>query len=127
MVVEPNWFIVFGRKAERETASAYWATIVAELERIGKADATTGHAVMRLVVAYVGYDVAAKNAIMSGAVKPAKKSGVLCHNPWASAMTNAASQAQRLERELCLTPRTAPKGGKPAARRATAASEFLAG
>jgi len=101
---EPNWRSIFGRAPDREAASAYWKSIISEMRSAEKLAVANSHAVIRLVVAYVTFDQSAKEVVKSGPVIKAKKTGVPTYNPWWTTMSNAASQAQALEKELCISP-----------------------
>jgi P27 family predicted phage terminase small subunit len=123
----PNWRTIFGRAADRESAAAYWATTVAELRAAGTLATANAHSIKRLVVAYVTYDISAKEVLKSGPVMKAKKTGVPTYNPWWTTMSNAASQSQALEKELCISPRDRAAGGKveKKTRKQTGASAYL--
>jgi P27 family predicted phage terminase small subunit len=109
---EPNWRSIFGRAADREAASFYWKSIISEMRAAEKLAVANSHAIIRLVVAYVSFDLSAKEVIKSGPVIKAKKTGVPTYNPWWTTMSNAASQAQALEKELCISPRERGAGAK---------------
>ena len=124
---EPNWRTIFGRAADREAAAAYWQSIISEMRSAEKLAVANAHSIKRLVVAYVTFDISAREVLKSGPVMKAKKTGVPAHNPWWTTMSNAASQAQALEKELCVSPRERNSGGKIAktARRKTGADAYL--
>jgi P27 family predicted phage terminase small subunit len=109
---EPNWRSIFGRAADRVAASSYWKSIISEMRSAEKLAVANSHAIIRLVVAYVTFDQSAKEVIKSGPVIKAKKTGVPTYNPWWTTMSNAASQAQALEKELCISPRERGAGTK---------------
>ncbi|MDO7843443.1 P27 family phage terminase small subunit [Sphingomonas immobilis] len=108
---EPNWRSIFGRAADREAASAYWKSIISELRSAEKLAVANAHSIKRLVVAYVTFDLSAREVLKTGPVMKAKKTGVPTYNPWWTTMSNASSQAQALEKELCITPRERANGG----------------
>jgi P27 family predicted phage terminase small subunit len=124
---EPNWRTIFGRAADREAAAGYWRSIISEMKSAEKLAVANAHSVKRLVVAYVTFDISAREVLKSGPVMKAKKTGVPTYNPWWTTMSNAASQAQALEKELCVSPRERNSGGKVArpARRTTGADRYL--
>lgn len=124
---EPNWRGIFGRQADRVAAGGYWRGIVSEMRGAEKLAVANSHSILRLVVAYVTFDLSAKEVLKSGPVMKAKKTGVPTYNPWWTTMSNAASQAQALEKELCISPRERNSGGKVAktARRRTGADAYL--
>ncbi|MEX6807271.1 P27 family phage terminase small subunit, partial [Pseudomonas aeruginosa] len=76
---------------------------------------------------YVTFDQSAKEVIKSGPVIKAKKTGVPTYNPWWTTMSNAASQAQALEKELCISPRERGAGAKVVKKqtRTTGSARFL--
>lgn len=124
---EPNWRSIFGRAADREAASSYWKAVISEMRTAQKLAVANSHSIKRLVVAYVTYDISAREVLKTGPVMKAKKTGVPTYNPWWTTMSNAASQAQALEKELCLSPRDRGNGtaiAKPA-RRSTGADRYL--
>jgi P27 family predicted phage terminase small subunit len=124
---EPNWIRIFGRKADREAASEHWKRIVSEMRAAEKLAVANTHAIQRLVVAYVNYDQAAKQVLKLGPVIPAPRTKVLTYNPWWTVQANAASQAEALEKQLCISPRDRNTGGKVerTARRRTNADQYL--
>ncbi len=124
---EPNWRSIFGRIADREAAAAYWRGIISEMRSAEKLAVANAHSIKRLVVAYVTYDISAREVLKSGPVIKAKKSGVPTYNPWWTTMSNAASHAQALEKELCVSPRDRGAGAKveKRARGTTGADRYL--
>lgn len=109
---EPNWRKTFGRAADREAAAAYWRSIISEMRTAEKLAVANSHAITRLVVAYVTFDISAREVLKSGPVILSKKTRVPTYNPWWTTMSNAASQAQALEKELCISPRDRGAGAK---------------
>lgn len=124
---EPNWLRYFGRKADRDAASEHWKRIVSDMRGAEKLAVVNTHAIQRLVVAYVTYDISAKAVLKLGPVVPAPRTKVLTYNPWWTTMSNAASQAEALEKQLCLSPRDRGTGAKveKKARRTTGADRYL--
>ena len=124
---EPNWRAIFGRADDRAAATAYWREIVGEMRGAEKLAVANAHSIKRLVVAYVTFDISAREVLKSGPVIKAKKTGVPTYNPWWTTMSNAASQAQALEKELCVSPRDRNSGGRVErkARRTTGADAYL--
>lgn len=109
---EPNWRSVFGRAADRQSAAEYWRAIINELKAAEKLACANAHSIKRLVVAYVTYDISAREVLKLGPVIKAKKTGVPTYNPWWTTMSNAASQADALEKQLCISPRDRGAGAK---------------
>lgn len=124
---EPTWRSIFGRAADREAASGYWKSVVSEMRSAEKLAVANAHSIKRLVVAYVTFDISAREVLKSGPVIKAKKTGVPSYNPWWTTMSNAASQAQALEKELCVSPRDRGSGAKveKRAKRTTGSARYL--
>lgn len=124
---EPNWRTIFGRASDRTAATEYWRSIISELRSSEKLAVSNGHSIKRLVVAYVTFDISAREVLKSGPVMKAKKTGVPTYNPWWTTMSNAASAAQALEKELCISPRERGHGAKveKKSRRSTGADRYL--
>ena len=109
---EPNWSRYFGRKADREAASEHWQRVISEMRGAEKLAVANTHAIQRLIVAYVTFDISAKAVLKLGPVVPAPKTKVPTYNPWWTTMQNAASTAAALEKELCISPRDRGAGAK---------------
>jgi phage terminase small subunit len=124
---EPSWRGIFGRAADREAAAAYWRSIISEMRGAEKLAVANSHSIVRLVVAYVTFDLSAKEVLKLGPVIKARRTGVPTFNPWWTTMSNAASQAQALEKELCISPRERNNGGKVVRkeRKQTGAAAYL--
>lgn len=124
---EPRWQSIFGRAADRQAAGEYWRSLISELRDAGTLAVANAHSIKRLVVAYVTFDISAREVLKSGPVMKAKKTGVPTYNPWWTTMSNASSQAAGLEKELCISPRDRNAGGKieKKTRKKTAASDYL--
>ena len=124
---EPNWTRFFGRKADREAASDHWQRIISEMRGAEKLAVANTHAIQRLIVAYITFDISAKEVLKLGPAIKAPRTKVLTYNPWWTTMQNAASTAASLEKELCISPRDRNSGGKVAktARRKTGADAYL--
>jgi P27 family predicted phage terminase small subunit len=124
---EPNWRTIFGRAGDREAAAAYWRGVISEMRAAEKLAVANAHSIKRLVVAYVTYDISAREVLKSGPVIKAKKTGVPTYNPWWTTMSNADSQAAALEKALCVSPRDRGEGTKveKKAVRRTGADQYL--
>lgn len=109
---EPNWSVYFGRKADRDAASEHWQRVISEMRGAEKLAVVNTHAIQRLIVAYVAFDMSAREVLKLGPVIKAKKTGVPTYNPWWTTMQNAASTAATIEKELCLSPRDRGAGAK---------------
>jgi hypothetical protein len=122
---EPNWTDLLPGAAcgaDRENASRYWRTAVAELQAGEKLSMVNAHALQRLVIAYVVYDRAAAKVASEGAVVPAPKTKTPMHSPWWTAMNAASRMATAIETELTISPRRRGYGGKVQKRRKPGAS-----
>jgi len=124
---EPNWQTIIGRAADREAAAGYWREIVSEVRGAEKLTVANAHSIKRLVVAYVTFDISAREVLKSGPVIKAKKTGVPTYNPWWTTMSNADSQAKSLEKELCISPRDRGNGAKVTKKtaRTTGSARYL--
>ena len=124
---EPKWIRFFGRKADRDAASEHWRRIISEMRGAEKLAVANTHAIQRLVVAYITFDISAKAVLKLGPVVPAPKTKVPTYNPWWTTMQNAASTAASLEKELCISPRDRNSGGKVEKKsvRRTGADRYL--
>lgn len=124
---EPNWRSIFGRAADRAAAESYWRQVISELRSTEKLAVANAHSIKRLVVAYVNYDRSAKEVAKSGPVMKAARTKVPTYNPWWTTLSNADSQAQALEKALCISPRDRGAGAKveKKAKRRTGADRYL--
>ena len=124
---EPNWRTIFGRVGDRTAAADYWRALITEMRGAEKLAVANAHSIKRLVVAYVTFDISAREVLKSGPVIKAKKTGVPTYNPWWTTMSNASSQAQALEKELCVSPRDRGAGAKveKKVRRTSGADRYL--
>jgi len=124
---EPNWRQIFGRAEDRAAAAEYWRGLISEMRAAEKLAVVNAHSIKRLVVAYVTYDISAREVLRAGPVMKAKKTGVPTYNPWWTTMSNADSQAAALEKALCVSPRDRGTGAKveKKARRSTGADRYL--
>ncbi|VWX53301.1 P27 family phage terminase small subunit [Novosphingobium sp. 9U] len=111
---EPNWSRYFGRKADRDPASEHRQRVISEMRGAEKLAVVNTHAIQRLIVAYVTFDISAKAVLKVGPVVPAPKTKVPTYNPWWTTMQNAAATAAALEKELRIYPRDRKNGGKVA-------------
>ena len=126
---EPNWTKYFpgaNAKADRANASLYWNESADELQRDQKLSITNGHALRRLVTAYILYDREAAIVAKEGPIISAPKTGTPMHNPHAQAMRSLSRMAAEIEAELTLSPRRRSSGGKvPPPNKRTDADKYL--
>lgn len=112
---EPDWTKELpGRSraiaAERIAATRYWGIVVRELRGVNRLAIVNGHAIKRLVVAWLTYDRAAAEVAKTGPVMKAPKTGTPMYSPWFTAMTQAGKTAATIEAELAITPRSRADG-----------------
>lgn len=131
-VEEPDWQALIPARADgehdrlRETAHREWTRIVAELRDAQTLAPVNGRQVLRLVLAYLRYDLAVAVVMREGAVTKAPRTKVPMLSVWQTEMRAAADDANSMEMELCLNPRRRAAAGKVQrkAKRVTAADEF---
>lgn len=124
IVAEPDWTALLPDAAERAIAAGHWSRVTGEMKDREILSASNGHALQRLVMAYLVYDRCSKAVAIDGIViAPAKD------NPRAidrlsihyKAMREAEGTAERLEAQLGLSPGRRGKVGKVAKKRTTKA------
>lgn len=108
IVPEPHWSMLLTDPLEIEAAGDHWRRVTAEMRDRNTLAATNGHAIQRLVLAYVLYDRCSRQVAEHGAVTQPKrgvKSAIARVSPHFTAMRETASDAASLEAELGLSPR----------------------
>lgn len=114
-ILEPDWARLLPEKGEQAAASEHWRRIAGEMDAQQILAPSNGHALQRLVLAYLVYDRCARHVAADGLVtEPAKD------NPKAiarlsihyKAMREAEKTAEQLEGQLGLTPGKRGKVGK---------------
>jgi len=107
IVAEPDWSTLLPDAKERTVAAEHWRRIYGEMKEREILSASNGHALQRLVLAYLIYDRCSQAVGADGLVdEPAKD------NPKAiarlsihyKAMREAETTAERLEAQLGLSP-----------------------
>ena len=130
IVPEPHWRMLLTDDLEVEAAGDHWRRITGEMRERGILSPSNGHAIQRLVVAYVIFDRCSREVAEHGAVSKPKRGNpkaIARISPHFTAMREAGSDAERLEAELGLSPRrraTAAKVEKKA-RTARASDAYL--
>lgn len=114
---EPNWGELLPAAIDQESAAEHWAEIVAEMRSQQKLADVNGHAISRLVVARILYEINARTVMQEGAVIKAPKTGVPMQHPALSIMNKQAEICAQLEAELTLSPRKRSTGGKVAPKK----------
>ena len=129
-IEEPDWGRLLPDEMERVAAADHWRRIALEMHDLQTLSASNGHAIQRLVMAYLVYDRCSNMVASAGLVTEPSKD-----NPKAiarlsihyKAMREAESTAERLEAQLGLSPGRRAKVGKVTKRRerSTGADAFL--
>jgi P27 family predicted phage terminase small subunit len=115
IVAEPAWEILLPDAAERVVAASHWSRIVGEMTTREILSSSNGHALQRLVLAYIVYDRCSQAVANGGIVDEPN-----AENPKAiarlsiyyKAMREAENTAERLEAQLGLSPGRRGKVGK---------------
>ena len=105
---EPHWRLLLTDDMEIEAAGEHWRRITTEMRERATLSPTNGHAVQRLVLAYVLYDRCSREVAEHGAVAKPKRGNtkaIARISPHFTAMRETASDAAALEAELGLSPR----------------------
>jgi len=119
-IPEPSWAALLMDRAERDRAKAHWRRVTGEMAERETLAPSNGHALQRLVLAYIVYDRCSKLVAQLGVVtEPA------ADNPKAiarlsahyKAMSEAEKTAERLEAQLGLSPQRRGKVGKVVKKR----------
>nr|WP_312990589.1 P27 family phage terminase small subunit [Brevundimonas diminuta] len=108
IVPEPHWRMLLTDDLEVEAAGEHWRRITGEMRERGILSPSNGHAIQRLVVAYVIFDRCSREVAEHGAVSKPKRGNpkaIARISPHFTAMREAGSDAERLEAELGLSPR----------------------
>lgn len=131
-IKEPDWERLLTEKEEKLAASDHWRRIANEMNDLQILAPSNGHALQRLVIAYLVYDRCSMQVGTEGLVTAAK-----AENPksidrlsiYYQAMREAERTAERLEKQLGLTPGNRGKVGKVSQRKAreAKADKFLNG
>ncbi|EHM01145.1 phage terminase, small subunit, P27 family [Acetobacteraceae bacterium AT-5844] len=132
-VDEPDWELLIPEREDgleeklRMMAHREWVRISSELRDSQTLSPVNRHAMQRLVLAYLRYDMAAAMVMKFGAVVAAKRTKVPQLNLWQTEMRAADADATGAEMELCLNPRRRGAATKVQrkAKRVTAADSYL--
>lgn len=130
IVPEPDWSAIFSDVLDLAAAQDHWHRIVTELRQRDLLAPANGHAMLRLVFAYIIYDRAAREVAETGAVSKPRRGNtkaIARVSPHFTVMREAGNDAAQIEAELGLAPRrraaaTKAENGKKAPR---AADRFL--
>lgn len=130
-VLEPDWTSLLPDPDERAVASGHWQRIAQEMHEREILSSSNGHAVQRLVLAYLVYN-RCSNAVAAGGIvdepdnekNPKAIARLSIHY---KAMREAENTAERLEAQLGLSPGRRGKVAKVVAKRErkAGADQFL--
>lgn len=130
IVPQPDWSLLLTDELEVAAAQEHWRRITTELKDRDLLAPANGHAIQRLVIAYIVYDRCAREVADHGAVLKPKRGNpkaIARLSPYFTAMREAGGDADRQEQELGLSPRRRAGAAKveKRARRATGADRYL--
>lgn len=120
IVAEPKWDRLLTEKGERQAAKGHWKRVVAEMRERETLAASNGHALQRLVLAYIIFDRCTHQVASHGLViEPAKDNpkAIQRLSIYYHAMREAEKTAERLEAQLGLSPGRRGKVGKVSKKR----------
>ena len=120
----PNWKVLVPDADERKVAMAHWKRITTEMADREILSESNGHALQRLVLAYLVYDRCSKVVASGGIVdepNPENPKAIARLSIHYKAMREAESTAERLEQQLGLTPGRRGKVAKVTKKRARTA------
>lgn len=108
VVPEPHWSMLLTDDLEQVQASEHWRRITMEMKERTTLSPANGHAIQRLVLAYILYDRCSRDVAENGAVSKPRRGNtkaIARISPWFTAMRESANDAATLEAELGLSPR----------------------
>lgn len=108
IVPEPDWESLFSDVLDVAAAREHWRLITTELKDRQLLAPANGHAVQRLVCAYLMFDRMYRQVAEAGPVQKPKRGNsraIARVSPYFTAMREAASDAATLEAELGISPR----------------------
>jgi P27 family predicted phage terminase small subunit len=108
IVPEPDWESLFSDVLEIAAAKEHWRIITTELRDRHLLAAANGHAIQRLVCAYLMHDRMYRHVAEAGPVmKPRRgnSKAIARISPYFATMREAGSDASTLEAELGISPR----------------------
>ncbi|MDE8654782.1 P27 family phage terminase small subunit [Novosphingobium album (ex Liu et al. 2023)] len=119
-VPEPKWATLLKDRGERAAAKAHWKRVTDEMRERETLSPSNGHAVQRLVLAYIIYDRCSAQVADGGVIsEPAKDNpkAIARLSVFYQAMREAENTAERLENQLGLTPQRRGKVSKVTKKR----------
>ena len=120
IVVQPSWKLLLTDPAEQKIAAAHWKRIVDEMTTREILSASNGHALQRLVLAYLVYDRCSKAVAAEGLIdepNPENPKAIARLSIHYKAMREAENTTERLEGQLGLSPGRRGKVAKVAKQR----------
>lgn len=120
IVAQPDWSILLPDAAEQLIARGHWRRIVEEMTAREILSSSNGHALQRLVLAYIVYDRCSRQVAGDGLVteaNPENSKAIDRLSIYYKAMREAETTAERLEAQLGLSPGRRSKVGKVVKRR----------
>lgn len=120
IVAEPDWKKLLPNVAERNAAKKHWRRITGEMQERETLAEANGHALQRLVVAYLVYDRCSIAVAQDGLVtepNPENPKSIARLSIYYKAMREAENTAERLEAQLGLSPGRRSKVGKVVKKR----------
>lgn len=114
-ILEPDWARLLPDRSEQEAASEHWRRVAGEMDQEQILSASNGHALQRLVMAYLVYDRCSLAVAADGLVtgkNPENPKSIERLSIHYKAMREAENTAERLEGQLGLTPGKRGKVGK---------------
>lgn len=120
IVTEPDWKLLLPDVAERKVAAGHWRRVTEEMTAREILSSSNGHALQRLVLAYLVYDRCSREVAAGGIVdepNPDNPKAIARLSIQYKAMREAESTAERLEAQLGLSPGRRGKVAKVAKKR----------
>lgn len=120
IVKQPDWSALLTDADEQVVARGHWRRIVDEMTTREILSSSNGHALQRLVLAYIVYDRCSRQVAGNGLVteaNPENAKAIDRLSIYYKAMREAESTAERLEAQLGLSPGRRSKVGKVAKQR----------
>lgn len=130
VAVEPDWSLTYSAADDRVAAAEHWRSIVREMREVGTLAEANGAQIERAVDLRIVYERARRHVAEHGAVNPPRRGNakaIARVSPYWQVMREAASDLDRTEAELGLSPRRRGAATKVdrKARAKAAADEFL--
>jgi P27 family predicted phage terminase small subunit len=119
-LIEPDWARLLPEPAEQAAASEHWLRVVEEMRDRETLSASNGHALQRLVLAYLHYDGCSLMVAQNGLVtepNPNNPKSIARLSIYYKAMREAEKTADALEAQLGLSPGRRGRVGKVTKKR----------